>query len=278
VRSFTDVLWSNCETIARRALFGIGMIFAWSARDSDGRDDADAVALKQVCPGDSLLYPTVLEEVQSAGGPTIMDKVTPAEWMIGRVLSVSWPVCDAKRRELGYPQVVEIQPGEFDWGQPCAPCMARERLLKEQEQAAAEEDKAFWEIEKKRWKIVPPAQAELRAKLTSSGGLYQVSGSIKNKSVVELSGIKLNVTAYDCATDATPLTRCDVIGHRDVTTYVDVPPGQIRTFYQVLDFTDLAASHGVLASKVETDSVRAPLDASDKVPDLLEMAVHSHWR
>jgi hypothetical protein len=160
----------------------------------------------------SGLYATVLDEVQVSGGPTMADRVMPAKWMASRVLQARWPGCDVARRQQGYPKIVEVKPGEFDWGQPCKPCAVRDHQKEEQKRAKAEEDRIFWETEKKRWKIVKPTQIEIReAEVSANYGDYRVSGSVRNKAATNVSAIKFSVVAYDCPTKATPVTGCDVI-------------------------------------------------------------------
>jgi hypothetical protein len=256
------------------------MVFAWAGRDPETGEDQDAVALKTACPDEWLLYPSVLDEIQSSGGPSLLDQVAPAEWTASRLLRATWPKCDAERRKQGYPKIVETKPGEFDWGQPCKPCAVRDRQKEEKKKVAAEEDKAFWETEEKRWKTVKPSQLEVReAKFSPEFGEdYRVEGSIRNNATVDVSGIRFNVVVYDCPTQATSVTRCDVIGRASETTYVDFAAGQIATFYQVFQLPNLPKPRGVLSWKFNVEGVRAPLNAADKVPDLLELVIHSNAR
>jgi hypothetical protein len=275
---YRDIIWSNCEAIARRAMFDAGMIFAG---EPESDQDTSALKLKAACPRVlSTLYLTVLDELQASSGPTLADRVTPAEWMAGRVLQGRWPKCDLERRQQGYPKIIEVKAGEFDWGQPCTPCAIRDQQKEEQKKAKVEEDRVFWETERKRWNVVKPAQVEVRqAEVSQSFGAdYQVSGLIRNKAAVKVSAIKFSVVAYDCPTKATPVAGCTVIGRASETTYLDAPAGQIAALGQVFKVQNLPQPHGVLAWNFSVDSVRAPLDATDKVPDLLDLVVHSNPR
>lgn len=155
---YRDVIWSNCETIARRVIFEAGMILAgsWSAslegRAQLDRNDADDTALLRACPGEGGdLFVMALDHVQRSGGPNIVDAVTPAEWMVGRGLKSIWPDCDAERRKQGYPKMVEKNVGAFDWAQPCAACEAREQRKREGAEEACRSAQKVLETEEKRW-------------------------------------------------------------------------------------------------------------------------------
>jgi hypothetical protein len=275
---YKDVLWNNCEPIAQRAIFNAGMLFGLS-------DDKDDVALRTACPdawqgGTGQTYFAILDAIQSSGGPSILDKFTPTEWMVGRLVRVLWPECDAERRKQGYPKMVEIKPGEFDWERACTPCAIHKQQREEEKTVFIEKNKAFWEAEKKRWSILPPTQVELRdAQLKHLGGvLYEVSGQIRNKATVVVTAVALNVVVYDCATNTTQLSQCEIIGRALEPIFLEppftnVPPGQVRRFNKRIDL-NWSTPLGVLTWKVEAEKVRVPLDPSDET-DELHILMHS---
>jgi hypothetical protein len=192
--------------------------------------------------------------------------------MVRRVVTVRWPKCDTERRKQGYPKMVEIKPGKFDWERPCTPCAMLDRKKEEKKaKKKAKEDeknKAFWQAEKKRWQILSPKQVELQdpqLRQLPYGIQHEVSGSIKNKATVEVSAIELNIVAYDCVTNATSLAQCDKIesAHKAIFFFTTVAPGQVTRFREVLDLSHLSTRRGVLSWKVEVEKVRTSLDASD---------------
>ena len=126
---YQDIIWSNCENITARAVFAAGMV----GEIEDDASDA-TLALNAACPPNPLFVTDwvnrVLEGIQRKGRSSVLDALTPAEWMIGRVVPTLWPKCDEERRKQGYPKMAEIKPGEFGWAETCIPCEARKRLKK----------------------------------------------------------------------------------------------------------------------------------------------------
>lgn len=77
--------------------------------------------------------------------------------------------------------------------------------------------------------LIQPNQIEA-TNLTMKKGfsLYQLSGEIKNNSSYELTDLTFAIKAYDCPSD-TITNDCTIIGQDDdVSTYIDVPPNQVR--------------------------------------------------
>jgi hypothetical protein len=81
---------------------------------------------------------------------------------------------------------------------------------------------------------VPLNQVELTDLRLSKGfSLYKLSGNVKNNSTHHLQSITLLVKAYDCPSN-TITSDCQIIGEDDrVSTYVDVPPNQVRALNDV---------------------------------------------
>ena len=276
--AYQDVIWTNCDNIAARVIFALGMFYP--PENDQGKD---AIALRAMCPEEPLYSSSnVIDAVRASGGPTLVDAITPAEWMIGRIAKALWPKCDEGRRRLGYPKIAETKPGEFGWAEVCAPCEARKRQ-------EAKEDEEFCKnvrAEPKRWTIVTPSQLELHNLHIERGkdeGYYNVSGSVRNNAAVSISAVELNVTAYDCPTRNTPVATCNIIGHASdpvaeiyssemATTPVGVgkprdgiflPPGKVGEIGGSVLFQSLPVPRGVLSWTIAVSKVRAPLDASD---------------
>jgi hypothetical protein len=134
---YRDVIWTNCENTAARVIFASGMLAAGEPEDDQ---DKEEIALKAACPSAPRLdWTKVLEGIQASGGPNPIDAITPAEWMVGRVVKTLWPNCDEERRKQGYPKIVETKPGEFGWEQPCAPCEARKRRKEAENERACKQ-------------------------------------------------------------------------------------------------------------------------------------------
>ena len=224
---YEDLLWANCNSVIKRAMFEAGMLFAG---EPENGDDVEAIELKRVCPdfwqAGALLKHT-LDRIQTSGGPSTWDKLTPAEWMVGRAVKELWPKCEAERLKQGYPKIVEIKPGEFDCGEKCTPCEAHERRKEEQKKAGEGEHKRFCQIEEKRWKAVLPTQVEVRDLRVDPewlGNGYWVRGVAKNNSVSEISAIELTVVAHDCPTRGAPQSQCNLIERRRQRTWVRYSP------------------------------------------------------
>lgn len=122
---YQDATWSTCEPTASAALFGSGLIFAGYPENDK---DVDGASLQKVCPsswtdaywgGNYVLGVKVL---QQQGGPNYLDAVMPARQTLERAFKGRWPRCSAERQRQGYPLLIEITPGKYDWERPCARC------------------------------------------------------------------------------------------------------------------------------------------------------------
>lgn len=84
--------------------------------------------------------------------------------------------------------------------------------------------------------LIPIDQIELsNLKLNKGFSLYELSGEVKNNSNYELIDITLAVKAYDCP-GYTITDECIIVGEDDnVSTYIDVPSGQVRSLNNVTD-------------------------------------------
>lgn len=77
--------------------------------------------------------------------------------------------------------------------------------------------------------LIPTDQVQLtNLRLNKGFSLYQLSGEVTNNSSHELTDITLAVTAYDCPSDIIN-SDCLTVGQdNNVSTYIDVPPNQVR--------------------------------------------------
>lgn len=118
---YQEARWSTCEPIASRAFFDAGLLF------SSGTGDENAKRLASVCPSawsDLYFggnYVLGVKLVQERGGPSPMDGILPAGWLLKRTFAAKWPQCRAEADNQGYPRIVEKSPGVFGWERPCPP-------------------------------------------------------------------------------------------------------------------------------------------------------------
>jgi hypothetical protein len=121
----TDILWKNCERSAEKAFYDKGMVFSGLPKDSS---DQRGLALKRACPSNwsdvalGGFYMNAVDVVAQNGGPSILDRILPADMMLGRMFEKTWPNCARERMAQGYPKVVEISPNNFQWAEPCSVC------------------------------------------------------------------------------------------------------------------------------------------------------------
>lgn len=95
-------LWAQCTPMTARTMRDAGFLFGSSAEDAP----AEMKALIGYCPDRYAdvpaflenLYITAINSIEMAGGPSLIDRVAPAEWLIERVVKYRWPRCtDAAR-------------------------------------------------------------------------------------------------------------------------------------------------------------------------------------
>ena len=84
---------------------------------------------------------------------------------------------------------------------------------------------------KKNWAIVLPSQVDIRDLLLTPplyGDEYSITASVKNRSAVNISKLRMNVVAFDCPINASNFSQCDIVGHQEKEFYSDVPKGEVR--------------------------------------------------
>jgi hypothetical protein len=97
-------LWASCTPIVAEAMDSAGFAIGSSA---DGAPQ-DIKALAKVCPDRFTelpldlrqLYAPVIEMVEKTGGPSIVDQVAPASWLVDRAIKARWPRCAEAARPL----------------------------------------------------------------------------------------------------------------------------------------------------------------------------------
>jgi hypothetical protein len=72
--------------------------------------------------------------------------------------------------------------------------------------------------------------------LRQSYGSWRVKGNVTNRSSHELSGFTLKIELQDCPV---PDDRCTTIGENEVSTYLSVPPNQMRAFESYVSLYDM---------------------------------------
>jgi hypothetical protein len=65
-------------------------------------------------------------------------------------------------------------------------------------------------------------------------GSWNVKGNVTNRSAYELEGFRLKIIVQDC-----PDNRCTTIGENEVSTYLSVPPNQMRAFESYVSLHDM---------------------------------------
>ena len=82
--------------------------------------------------------------------------------------------------------------------------------------------------------LISPDQISItNLRLSKGFSLYQLSGEVTNNSSHELTDLTFAVKAYDCPGN-TITSDCQTVGEDDnVSTYIDVPPGQVRSLNNV---------------------------------------------
>lgn len=124
------VSWGQCEKTASTAIFDAGFMF--------GIDRTEAItqparAVAGACPSSLSDLPiggvAVLGVglVSDNGGPSFIDRFTPAGSLIVRAFRQRWPSCPSVRMANHFPKLVERPSGQFDWEHPCEPCQVEGR-------------------------------------------------------------------------------------------------------------------------------------------------------
>jgi hypothetical protein len=75
--------------------------------------------------------------------------------------------------------------------------------------------------------------------LGQSSGSWRVKGNVTNRSSHELSGFTIKIEVQDCPVSS---DRCTTIGEKEVSTYLSVPPNQMRAFEEFISLRDMPES------------------------------------
>ena len=96
------VLWGSCTRIMTESMENAG--FAIGSSSPQATEDAKALA--SACPDayaempvfPKLWYTVAVDAIEKNGGPSLIDRVAPAGWLIQRAMKARWPRCiDAAR-------------------------------------------------------------------------------------------------------------------------------------------------------------------------------------
>jgi hypothetical protein len=157
--------WAACEETANAALYNAGFIYAGNPEYSV---TPQLKAVEAACPSSYSDLPIggawilVVQMTQDAGGPTFLDRISPASSTIVRMFQAKWPNCATTAEQNGFPKVVNRN-GVWVFGAPCLPCKAQtEAYEKRQQENRAFESLSKEEQEKKRdeWLPAPATQAK----------------------------------------------------------------------------------------------------------------------
>ena len=95
-------LWASCTPIMAESMDHAGFAIGSSAPEAP----ADAKALASACPDRNTEMPLIapawyrvaVDAIEKNGGPSLIDRVAPAGWLIERAMKARWPRCiDAAR-------------------------------------------------------------------------------------------------------------------------------------------------------------------------------------
>ena len=120
------VAWKQCEPLAERAIYEAGFIFVG---DRSEAITPAAKAVNAACPSSwsdvpiSGINRLAIEMIEIEGGPKLMDRFLPAEFLIRRTFESKWPNCVTVRRAQGFPAVTK-QGDEWKFKGTCRPCEA----------------------------------------------------------------------------------------------------------------------------------------------------------
>jgi hypothetical protein len=96
------VLWASCTPIMAETMDNAGFTLGSSANNAP----AEAKALANACPNrdtemnlfPNYWYSLAVDTIEKNGGPSLIDHVAPAGWLIERAFKARWPRCiDAAR-------------------------------------------------------------------------------------------------------------------------------------------------------------------------------------
>jgi hypothetical protein len=157
----------------------------------------------------------------------------------------------------------------------------KSEIKREQERVACEakkeaEKKASEEADKKKWTIVRPSQVELRDTLLTPPAYrdeYSVTASVKNRSAVNISKIKMNVVAFDCPAETANFSQCDVVGHQEREFYSNVPAGEVRQIKGAVILRDVPKPRGKFSWSFRVLGVKASSESEtdEEIYDYLKV-------
>ena len=90
-------LWASCTPIMGESMANAG--FAIGSSSPQATEDAKALA--SVCPDaykempvfPKFWYTIAVDAIEKNGGPSLIDRVAPAGWLIERAMKARWPRC-----------------------------------------------------------------------------------------------------------------------------------------------------------------------------------------
>jgi hypothetical protein len=90
------LLWASCTPIMGESMDDTG--FAIGSSSPQATEDAKALA--SACPDavempvfPKFWYVIAVDAIEKNGGPSLIDRVAPAGWLIERAMKASWPRC-----------------------------------------------------------------------------------------------------------------------------------------------------------------------------------------
>ena len=89
-------LWGGCTPMMTESMGNAG--FAIGSSSPQATEDAKTLA--SACPDAAEMpvfpkfwYVIAVDAIEKNGGPTLIDRVAPASWLIERAMKASWPRC-----------------------------------------------------------------------------------------------------------------------------------------------------------------------------------------
>jgi hypothetical protein len=120
------VKWAKCEATAENAVYSAGLVTLGSA--PAGLPDK-IKAVFETCPSEWFgiaspdgLDGRALQHLERSGGPSLMDGLLPASFMISRVYRTLYPNCAEKREAAGFPKMTKKPNGSWEFESDCEPC------------------------------------------------------------------------------------------------------------------------------------------------------------
>lgn len=88
--------------------------------------------------------------------------------------------------------------------------------------------------------------------------LNRISGNMLNNSQdYRLRSVTIRLTLHDCPYEESDFDECVIIADDTAQTFVDIPPGQLRSFGVLMSFPNLPILEGVLRWRYELIASRA---------------------